>query len=200
MRITKECVLNAIGVLLILLASLRIYSMLMHGTLVDFFWLCNHAPLLIGLAILFRSFFWLTAEISLLAVGSLNWSLDFLSKLFFDKYFLGSTDYIFTAISPESAISILLHLGVLPLAVLGFFLIQKPKEKKVNAWKGSLLHVLILVPFVLYFGEAHNLNCFLKPCISWMPDFSLYPVLFSVAYFVLFVIPVNWVLVKLGKN
>ena len=89
MKLTRDGVLNAIGILLILFVGLRVYFMIMYGTLVDFLWLCNHAPLLIGLAILFRSYFWLIAEISLLAVGSLNWSLDFLSKLFFDKYLLG---------------------------------------------------------------------------------------------------------------
>jgi len=162
-----------------------------------FFWLCNHIPLIIGIAIFFRNSFWLTAEISLLFFGSLNWSLDFLSKLIFDQYLLGSTDYIFTGISIQSATSILLHLSTLPLTLLAFFIIH---EKNKTAWKGSLLHMIILTPISFYFGMEYNLNCLLKSCIDWLPTFNLYPIMFFISYFFLFVIPINWGLNKLLEN
>jgi hypothetical protein len=162
-----------------------------------FFWLCNHVPLFIGITIFFRSSFWLTAEISLLFIGSLNWSLDFLSKLIFDKYLLGSTAYIFAGISAQSATSILLHLSTLPLALLAFFIIH---EKNKTAWKGSLLHMLILIPISFYFGLEYNLNCVLKSCVDWIPTFSFYPIAFLVSYFILFVLSINWVLNKLIRD
>lgn len=193
MKITKNTILNTIGILIIILSLLRIYTII-NSTPIHIFWLCNHIPLIIGISILARNSFLLAAETSLLFAGSLNWSLDFLSKLIFDQYLLGSTSYIFAAISTDSTISILSHLGILPLALLAIFLIKKPKPK---AWHGSLVHMLILAPIPFYFGKFYNLNCLLEPCASWLPNFPIYPPIFFATYLVLFVIPTSLLLAKM---
>jgi hypothetical protein len=196
-KITKNQILDIIGIVIIVLSLLRIYILITDSTYIHIFWLCNNIPLIIGISILFRSSFFLIAETSLLLVGSLNWSLDFLSKLFFDKYLLGSTSYIFTAFSADSGISILSHLSILPLAIIAIFLIGKPEPK---AWQLSLVHMIILVPASFYFGEFYNLNCLLKPCISWLPDFAIYTPLFFIIYFTIFVVPINMLFTKLLRK
>lgn len=194
MKPTKNQILNTIGILIIILSLLRIYTIINYATPVHIFWLCNHIPLIIGISILARNSFLLAAETSLLLIGSLNWSLDFLSKLIFDKHILGSTSYIFTAISTDSITSILSHLSILPFAILALFLIKNPKPK---AWQGSLVHMLILIPASFYFGKFYNLNCLLKPCTSWLPNFTLYTPIFFITYLTLFVIPISLLLAKL---
>lgn len=194
MKITKDQILNTIGILIITLSLLRIYVLITDTTPIHIFWLCNHIPLIIGISILFRSSFFLIAETSLLLIGSLNWSLDFLSKLLFDKYLLGSTSYIFTAFSANSGVSILSHLSILPLAIIAIFLIGKPEPK---AWQLALFHMTILIPASFYFGKFYNLNCLLEPCISWLQDFALYTPFIFIIYFAIFVIPVNMLFTKL---
>jgi hypothetical protein len=197
MKITKNQILNIIGITIIILSILRTYILITDSTPIHIFWLCNHIPIIIGIAILFRSSFVLIAETSLLLIGSLNWSLDFLSKLFFDKYLLGSTSYIFAAFSADSGISILSHLSLLPLAIIAIFLIGKPEPK---AWQLSIIHMIILIPSSFYFTETYNLNCLLEPCISWLPDFALYTPLLFIVYFTIFVIPVNILFTKLLRK
>jgi hypothetical protein len=196
MKITKNQILNTIGILIIILSLIRIYTMINYTTPIHIFWLCNHIPLIIGIAILLRNPFVLIAETSLLFIGSLNWSIDFLSKLIFGKYFLGSTSYMFTVVSPDSIPSILSHLSVLPLALLAIFLIKKPEPK---AWQLSAVHLFVLIPASLYFGEFYNLNCLITPCATWLPTFPFYlPIAFAI-YIAIFVIPVNIILTKLLK-
>jgi hypothetical protein len=154
--------------------------------------------LITGIAILFRSSFWLLAEISFISAGVLIWVTDFFSKIIFDIHIFGSTDYLFPIVDKWSFIATsIVHLLSLPLAIFAFFLINK-KEKA--AWKGAMIHAAFLIPFIIYFGEFYNLNCLLKSCVSWIPNFSLYPIIFLVGYFVLIVIPINILFNKLIKR
>ena len=191
----KNTLLNLMGVLLIIFFVIRVIFLVRDGSLENIFWLCNHAPLILGIAILFRSSFWITAEISFVFAGVFVWVADYLSKIIFDFHIFGSTDYLFPIIDQWFFyVTSLIHLFSLPLAVWALFLIKK---KHPFAWKGALIHAVVLIPFVIYFKEKYNLNCFLEPCISWIPCFYLYPLVAFIGYFILFVIPVNKILVKL---
>ena len=190
----KNVLLNAIGVLLILFFIIRAIFLIRDGSAENLFWLCNHAPLILGIAILFRSSFWITAEISFVFAGVFIWVIDYLSKIIFDFHIFGSTAYLFPiADYGFFYVTSLIHLLSLPLAIWALFLI---KTKEPSAWKGALIHAIVLIPFVVYFREEYNLNCFLEPCISWIPCFYFYPVLAFIGYFILFVIPINLILVK----
>lgn len=194
----KDALLNIIGILLILFFVIRVIFLIKNGTLEHIFWLCNHAPLIFGIAILFRSSFWITAEISFVFAGVLIWVIDYLSKIFFSVHIFGSTSYLFPIANYGFFyVTSLIHLFSLPLAIWALFLIKK---KEPFAWKGALIHAVVLIPFVVYFREAYNLNCFLEPCISWIPNFYFYPIIAFIGYFILFVIPINWILVKLGRK
>ncbi|MFH1365445.1 MAG: hypothetical protein ABIH28_02595 [archaeon] len=197
-KISKDFLLNFIGFFLIFLFVLRLFSLFIGENIIHFFWLCNHAPLIIGLAILFRKSFLLTAEVSFLFVGFLSWVLDYLFKLFFNAHLFGTTAYLFPITNFFFfSITTTVHFLTFPLALIALFLIKKPEPK---AWKGALIHAIILIPFSVYFGEKYNLNCFLKPCINLFPDIIFYPLLFLFSYFVLIVIPTNIFLTKLIKK
>lgn len=190
-------VLNAIGIFLITISIIRLFFLQGYETFPQFFWLCNHVPLLIGIAILFRSSFWLMAEVSFLFVGMFLWIVNFLSYLLIDKIIFVSAEYIFVSAGTIFFyLSVTLHLLTLPLAIIAIFLLKKPEPL---AWKGSLFHGIILIPIMIYFGESYNLNLFLRSDLSFIPNFTLYPVFISIIYFGLFVIPTNWLIVKLLK-
>ena len=59
------------------------------------FWFCNHASIIIGILILLKNKYWLTAELSLALVPQLVWSIDFFGFLLFKKTIFGITDYVF---------------------------------------------------------------------------------------------------------
>ncbi|MEM3126853.1 MAG: hypothetical protein QW331_02180 [Candidatus Woesearchaeota archaeon] len=96
------------------------------GSLVYFFWLSNHISFFIGLAILFKSSFWLTAELSIAFVGELGWIVDFLSKLIFGVYLFGSTEYMFSPTYPTTLYwASMNHLIILPFGLAALFLLKK---------------------------------------------------------------------------
>ena len=191
----KNLLLNLIGILLILFFIIRLIFLIKDGEIISIFWLCNHAMLIMGIAILIRSSFWLAAEISFAFVGVLVWITDYFSKILFNIHLFGSTDYLFPIVNKGFFLTTsMVHLFSLPLGILAFFLIS---TKQKHAWKGAILHVILLIPPAIYFGEYYNLNCLLKPCISWLSCCTFYPILFPIAYIIVFIIPTNYFLNKL---
>ena len=194
----KEILLNVIGIILIISTLIRWFTLWQADNLEYIFWLSNHIPLIIGLGILTRNVFLIGAELSLIFVGEIVWCIDYLSKLIFNFHLFGSTEYMF---NPELASSLYLssltHFLVVPLGLIGFLLLNKKANR---SWIGAIIHIVILMPFVLYFGSTYNLNCLFESCVSWIPTFSFYPLVYSLVYFILFVIPINILLNKLVKN
>jgi hypothetical protein len=179
----KNFILNAIGILLILFFVFRFICLVRDDMLVDVLWLCNHTPLILGTAILFRNSFWITAEISFLFFGVIGWVIDYLSKVIFDFHLLGSTDYLFPITNLEFFyVTSAVHLLTLPLAVFALMLIRKPEP---SAWKGAVFHGAVLFPFVYLAGEENNINCLFEPCTGFISDFSFYPAASILGYFIL---------------
>jgi len=189
----KERLLNFLGIFLIFSSLFVIYFMAKENP-VYIFWLSNHAPLIIGIAILTRNYLLLTAEIALIFVGELGWSLDFLSKLLFDFYLFGSTEYLFSPSYPTTLYwASMEHLIILPVGIVALFLLKKAE----NAWKLSLAHGLVVLFISFLFGSQYNLNCIYNSCISWLPTFNFYSIIWPIIYFIVFVLPANFILVKL---
>jgi hypothetical protein len=197
MNINKNPLLNFIGVFLVVLGLVRVFQLLFFGVPVHIFWLCNHVLIFMGVAILFRNSFLLIGEFSFLFVGQFVWIISFLSYFVFGVSVPGSSVYLIYDSAFVNLISVLVHFLTLPLGLWAIILFGK-KEK--FAWVSGLIHVLILLPFVIYFGSKYNLNCFFEPCVSVIPNVSIYSFLLIPLYFVLFVIPinflVNWIIKK----
>jgi len=191
----RNYLIDAIGILLIFFSTLSMLAITKYGYPEYFFWASNHIPILIGFAILFRSSFLLTAEISLIVVAELGWSLDFLSKLLFNFHIFGSTAYMFNPTYPAPLYwEGMQHLIILPLSLTALFMIKKSEP---NAWKLALTHGLIIVIISFLISSSFNLNCIHKSCISWIPTFSFYSLLFPLIYFAFCVLPVNYLFVKI---
>ena len=154
-----------------------------------------------GIAILFRSSFWAIGEFIFLFVGQLFWVIALLFYFLFGIIVPGSSAHLIYESQFLNIISLLVHFMTLPLGFIAILLLKKPAK---FAWKGSVLHGLILLPFIIYFGSNYNLNCFFKPCLDFIPNVPLYPVFVFIAYFVFIVIPlnylVNWILRKVSKK
>ena len=92
----KNLILNIIGTIFIILGLLSL-SRIFFVTAIwqNVFWWCDHAVLILGLAILFRNTFWLTAELNIALLPQILWSFDFFSKVFFNKFIFGVTAYMF---------------------------------------------------------------------------------------------------------
>ena len=186
------------GITLIVLSLIRIFLILRFGTPSSVFWISNHVPLILGLAILFRNSFWILAESTFIFVGEVGWTIDYLFKLSFNKYLVGSTAYMFNpAFATPLKISSLLHLIVVPFGVIAFLLIKKKPKK---AWKGVALHLALLLPIIIYYGDNLNLNCLFKSCINWLPTIPLFPIIFPIFYALVCVTPIIYLLNKLISN
>ncbi len=179
MKLDKNKTLNAIAIFIIILSLIRIYYMYKYETLIYVFWLCDHTPLIAAIAILFRNRFLLLAEYSLMFLGMANWIMDFIFKISFDRYFLSTTPYLETINFATDWASGLLHFTAIPLLFWAIFIIKNPPK---NAWIGSLIHAIILIPIIIYFKGQYNLNCFLEPCVSWLPKGTLYPLIIFILY------------------
>ncbi len=192
MKIKKGDWLNIIGVFLIVLGIVHLIQTILAVEPIHVFWLCNHVLVFMGIAILFRSSFWLTAEFLILFLGQFIWIINFVFRIFNSAFVV--VDYRI------GLIPVLVHLLTLPLAFVAILLLMK-KEK--FAWTGSLLHAVILMPFVLYFGSYYNLNCLFEPCVTWIPNFALYPFFIFAIYFVFIVFlnyVINWIIKKSSKR
>jgi hypothetical protein len=192
MKIKKGDWLNIIGVFLIVLGIVHLIQTILTVESIHVFWLCNHVLVFMGIAILFRSSFWLTAEFLILFLGQFIWIINFVFRIFNSAFVV--VDYRI------GLIPALVHLLTLPLAFIAILLLMK-KEK--FAWTGSLLHAAVLFPFVLYFGSYYNLNCLFEPCVTWIPNVALYPFFIFAIYFVFIVFlnyVINWIIKKSSKR
>lgn len=194
----KNSILNLLGWFLIILGMVRIFQLIFFGEPIHIFWLCNHVILIMGVAILFRSSFWLIAEFSFLFLGQVVWVVGVLIYVFFGIMIPGSSTYLLYDFSFLNLISLAVHFLTLPVGAFAIYLIGR-REK--FAWAGGLIHALVLVPFALYFGRDYNLNCIYESCVSFIPYFELYSLFLIPLYFAFIVLPTNYVInYLLGKN
>lgn len=189
----KDKFLTATGYILLALGVVGIIANIYTETTNFIIWFCNHTVIILGLAFLFRSRFWITAELSIALIPQVFWSMDFLSKLLFNKYIFGFTSYMFSPdYNPLLYYLSLDHLIITPIALIGLWYLGKP----VWAWEGSLLHgVLLMIPSYI-FANGDNLNCMWKSCVPFIPTTTLYPILWPLIFVFLVILPTNWLLIK----
>ncbi|MEK6885727.1 MAG: hypothetical protein AABX17_02065 [Nanoarchaeota archaeon] len=192
----RNKILNLIGIFLISLALLRLFFLYQVDAIFQFFWLCNHVPLILGTAILFRANKLLIAEFCIGFFGMFVYVMDYIIYLLWGISYTGNFQFFGSAL--PLAVSLAMHVLTMPLAFLAIWIINK---KEINAWTYSLIHILFLLPIVLYLGPAANVNCLFKSCISFMPTNEFYSLILILAYFSLLILPLNLLFNELlGKN
>lgn len=199
MKISKSNLLNLIGWFLLVLGLIRIFQLLFFGVPMHVFWMCNHVIVLMGIAILLRKSFLLIGEFCFLFIGQLVWIIAFLLFALFGIIVPGQSTHLIYDSSFTNIITILVHLLTLPLGLWAILLLGKESK---FAWVAGIIHSAVLFPIVILFPQ-YNLNCLNDPCLSVFPNTLLYSILFVPLYFLLTVIPlnylVNWIVRKRKK-
>jgi len=200
----KEIYSTITGIAFIIFAIAAFIVYYKTGTMHYVLWICDHTALIIGLAFLFRKWFWIGAELNLLFLPQLFWSIDFLYRLFFGKFIFGFTDYMFPAYNIPLYIVSLSHIFIIPVALIGLFLALKASGKKERiiirermkwSWRGSLMHMLLLMIPSYMLSNSINYNCALKPCFSFLPGGTIYSIIWVLVVF-LIVLLTNYLLNK----
>jgi len=126
------------------------------------FWFSNHTFIILGIALLLKSKFWVMAELCLGTIPELYWSTDFLFRIITGKFLFGTTEYMFKNNAFNIAhIYSLQHLLFVPLGLLALHWLGGPAKK---AWIGSIGHASILLIISKFFPE-YNINCTIHSCI-----------------------------------
>lgn len=191
----KSFLLNIMGIILILFSLVRFYFLYTEGISFHIFWLCNHIPLIMGIAILFRSSFLLIGEFSLGFAGMFVWVVDYFYYLITKISFTGNGEFFATG--AYMVVAFVLHVLTLPLAGFGIFLLGKQTKK---AYLGSIIHFALLIPVIVFFGVEKNLNCFFESCLDFMPTFRFYTFFTLAFYCLLFIIPINYLINRLLRS
>lgn len=180
----KERILNILGWVFL---ALGIIAVIWFFGIRDWrygVWFCNHAMIIVGLSVLKRNRFWLTAMLNIGLIPVSAWLIDFIGKLFFDVHLFGITRYMFEG-SPWTHLISLQHLFTVPLMLYALYLLGKPHK---NAWIGTSVYGAVLW-FISYFfiTPDYNINCVYSACpgLPALPNYVMLFPIFAIAGFFL---------------
>ena len=88
-------IVDFLGVFLVITGVLQYIVPAATGNFVHFAWFSNHVIILLGIGIILRNRFLVTAELCIALIPETVWSVDFLGKVFFNTYLIGITRYMF---------------------------------------------------------------------------------------------------------
>ena len=188
----KEIFLTVVGVLFLLVGIIGIITNIIVKTPHSLIWFCNHASLILGFAFIFRSSFWITAELNIGFFPQLFWSIDVLSKLIFNRFVFGFTDYMF--FPHQNKVLYIIswnHIFMLPITLIALYFIGQPSK---NAWKGSFIHGVLLISMSYIFANGMNLNCMHESCLFFIPTNMAYKILWPLFALIIMIIPTNLLL------
>jgi hypothetical protein len=189
----EKKILNIIGIFFLIIGIASISRIFFpESTWQNIFWICGHTTLIMGLAIIFRNKFWLTAELNIILIPQIIWTIDYLGKLIFDKFLFGFTTYMFEGNWIFKILSYQ-HLFVFILTIYAVYLI-KPSKK---AWIGSIIHGIFLLSSGLIISEHYNINCAHRNCLNFQIPHYL---LIWIITFLIMTILTNIILIKLFKK
>ncbi len=177
---------------------LGIISVFWHVVVQDWryaVWFCNHAMIIVGIAVLNRNRFWLTAMLNWALVPVSLWVIDFVGKLVFGVYIFKITEYMFVEPWWRHFLGFQ-HLFTIPLMLYALYLLGKPMK---NAWVGTAFHgaVLWIISYFLITPD-YNINCAHTSCVPMIiPQTPLYAVLWPIIAIAMFFIT-NWFLIWLA--
>lgn len=172
-------ILNFIGIFFLITGILQYVVPVSEGNYAHFIWFSGHVIILLGVGILLRNRFLVTAELCIALIPETFWSVDFLGKIFFNKYILGVTSYMFEQKFRIVTMLNLQHLLIVPFGLAALWHMRIDK----NGWKGSLIHGLIIWILSLMAGQIYNINCVFRSCIPYLAGLSNYMILWPLIVF-----------------
>ena len=187
----KEAILNFIGVIFLIIAINQFFVLFFIVKNPTYLiWFSDHVAFLLALGILMRKRILVTAELCIALIPEIIWSLDFLSKLIFNKYLFGVTgvaQYLFSSgvlVTKWQNLSSIQHLFIVPLGLTALWIMKADK----NGWKLAIIHGLIIWFLSLSIGQSYNLNCVFRLCISAAPSIKNYMIIWPITAFCLIII------------
>lgn len=166
----RDDILNFLGILFLAAGIIRLIILVSTADLMHFFWFSNHVLLLLGIGVLMRNRFLVTAELCIALVPETLWTLDFLSKILFNKYLFGVTQYVFEQPLSLQSITAFQHLLIVPLGLFALWFFNVPND----AWRYSFIHASLLWIAGFLAGQEYNINCVFKNCIVYFENLQNY--------------------------
>ena len=182
----KESALKGLGVFFIFVGILSIATAVREGRFEEVIWVCYAGTLLMGLGFLFGWRGIARAQMNILFIIWVLWTVDALLFLFGIEW-LGISSYLFLNRGAVLTFISLQHIYGLVLGILGIWLmgsdganrVKKKESEGVksgskgdregwgSAWKLSLIEMgLIFILSRLFTPVERNLNCVFRSCIS----------------------------------
>ena len=183
----KKANIGFLGLLFLLIGITPAITWLIFDRPHYIVWFSNHTFIILGLALLFRSQFWVFAELCLGAIPELTWSIDFLSRVFTGEHVWGFTSYMFkNGVFDWLHIYSFQHLLFVPAALYAMHLLGGPKR---GAWIGSIIHGAIMWKASFMFSSEFNLNCVYYKCLFDLPNYqSSWPILILIHILVIYLL------------
>jgi len=193
----SDYLLNALGIYMLLIFVYNLINMFYVGEQLEIFWLCNHVTLIIGLAILLRSQKVLIAELSIIFLVSLVWTIDLIFLFTTGMSLISDIRFFWDQNIFYQIATVLIHTTVIPISLWAIFIIRKRVEIK-KTMAIFLLHWVALISFG-YFLKGYNFNCVFHSCINFIPDFKFHFLMAIGVYSILMII-VNYAINKILGN
>ena len=178
----KRVVLNLIGIFFVFLGVIALINTFSLGNYYGVLWFCYFALILIGIAILSNSPKFLLAQVNILTIPLIVWTIDFIYVLSTGNSFLGITDYFFSSEYLLSKLITLQHLFTIPLSLFAIWLMKRDKKSSWKSWQISFIEIaLIFLITRIFTSYESNINCVYHFCGN-----IEIPFYYPVAWFVLF--------------
>jgi hypothetical protein len=137
------------------------------------FWLCYWGMVIVGFGILTENSWLILSQLNILLIPLLFWDIDFIYFLLYKKSLWNIADYFFGEMMWLARFISFEHLFLIPLALLTIYLI---KLKRVDAWKLSLLQMLLFFMLSRWFTDpGYNVNCVFVSCFPFFPSDAWHP-------------------------
>jgi len=164
---------DVLGWSMIIIGLLPIVTFLFFSRPEYVVWFSNHTFLVLGLAVLFRSRFWVLAELCIGFVPETTWSIDFLWQLVTGEPIWGMTSYMFkNGAFDWFHLYSLQHILFVPLGLYALYMIGGPVKR---AYWGSFAHFALVWPTSFAIGSDLNINCVFYACqiLTFLPYYPI---------------------------
>ncbi len=188
----KEIFIDLVGFLMLLLFVIQAGLLYLSNELRYLWWFSNHAPLIIGLALIFRSSVWLTAEVAIGIIPEMIWITDFVYNALTGSFLTGVTSYL-AQLQPVQYVVALQHLIVIPFALACLWILGSE-----NGIMMAFSHGVVLWLSGYILSQELNINCSHMPCVPFL-EHPAY-VLFWPFAAILIIVMSNWILIVLSKD
>jgi len=195
-KIKRYEIIDVLGWLFVVIAIVGAVNYISAGNPEQLIWLCYFGLFFIGAGLLSRVPFFVLAQLNIMIVPLLLWTIDFFSIFLTGSPLIGIASYFFVEGPLLAKIITLQHLFTIPLGLWALYLLGIDKQGK-EAWKLSFIEVSGAYLLALIFTNPEkNINCVFENCLNFVIPGPIYPVVwFVVAFSVILIL--NFVLIKL---